>query len=96
MLHVQGNLKYLVPRYISERACVVLGLLGHAAAMLTIGSATEGWMMVLSIVFQMTSSLRSPGLMAMLSSGVPRSEQGILQGSVQSLRVMAKVSVWAA
>lgn len=87
----QGNLKYVVPRYLSEKGCVVLGLMGHAVAMCIIGVSSTGWVMPLSVLFQMVSSLRNPGIMSVLSTNMPHQEQGVLQGSIQSIRVIAKV-----
>jgi hypothetical protein len=81
----------VVPRYLSEKGCVVLGLMGHAVAMCIIGVSSAGWMMPLSVLFQMVSSLRNPGIMSVLSTNMPHQEQGVLQGSIQSIRVIAKV-----
>jgi MFS transporter, DHA1 family, tetracycline resistance protein len=38
---VQGSIKHIVPRFLSERMCVIIGLLAHTGAMVVIGVATE-------------------------------------------------------
>ncbi|KAM3569848.1 hypothetical protein VYU27_008061 [Nannochloropsis oceanica] len=87
---VQGNLKFIVPKIISENGSVTTGLLGHAVAMGVTSMASEGWMMGLCIIPQMVASLKGPGLMSALATGVSPEEQGVLQGSVSSLRVLSK------
>jgi hypothetical protein len=42
------------------------------------------------VVLQMIASLKGPGLMGLMSAGVPASEQGVMQGSIMSLRVLSK------
>lgn len=49
---VQGNLKFIVPKIISENGSVTTGLLGHAVAMGVTSMASEGWMMGLCIIPQ--------------------------------------------
>jgi len=50
-------------------------------------------MLGLVLLPNMVASLKHPGMMSVMSAGAPSSEQGILQGSIQSLRVVAKVSI---
>ncbi len=55
------------------------------------GLAAQGWMMALAVPPQMVASLKGPGLMSVLSDKVSPEQQGVLQGSVMSLRVLSKV-----
>jgi MFS transporter, DHA1 family, tetracycline resistance protein len=55
------------------------------------GLASHGWMMALAVPPQMIASLKGPGLMSVLSDKVSPEQQGVLQGSVMSLRVLSKV-----
>lgn len=56
------------------------------------GLAAQGWMMALAVPPQMIASLKGPGLMSVLSDKVAPEQQGVLQGSVMSLRVLSKVT----
>jgi hypothetical protein len=58
------------------------------------GLAAQGWMMALAVPPQMLASLKGPGLMSVLSEKVSPEQQGVLQGSVMSLRVLSKVRVY--
>lgn len=58
------------------------------------GLTAQGWMMALAVPPQMVASLRNPGLMSVLSDKIPPEQQGVLQGSVSSLRVLSKVMRW--
>jgi DHA1 family tetracycline resistance protein-like MFS transporter len=55
------------------------------------GVASQGWMMALAVAPQMVASLKGPGLMSVISDKVSPEQQGVLQGSVMSLRVISKV-----
>lgn len=55
------------------------------------GVASRGWMMALAVAPQMVASLKGPGLMSVLAQDVSPEQQGVLQGSVMSLRVISKV-----
>lgn len=39
------------------------------------------------------AALKIPGLMGLMANSVAMSDQGVLQGSIMSLRVLAKVSL---
>lgn len=60
----------------------------HVSVCVVVG---QDWMLVLVVLPQMVASLKQPGLMSLMSGTAPASEQGILQGSIQSIRVVAKV-----
>jgi len=49
---VQGNLRFIVPKILSENGCVTAGLFGHSVAMSVMSVASKGWMMGLCLLPQ--------------------------------------------
>ena len=51
----------------------------------------QDWMLGLVVIPAMLGSLQIPGLLSVMSQAVPSSEQGVLQGSIVSLRMLGRV-----
>jgi hypothetical protein len=56
---VQGNLRFIVPKIVSENGCVTTGLFGHSVAMSVMSVASKGWMMGLCVLPQVRTCFRS-------------------------------------
>lgn len=127
----QGNLRYIVPRFISEKGCVLWGTFFHGTSMAVMGGAfnvracvwwvmsmccgqvqrqtrpsppthssfrptqnthpKQSWMMLAFYPPRLGAAVKIPGLMGLMANSVAMSDQGVLQGSIMSLRVLAKV-----
>lgn len=88
---VQGLLvRVAVPKLGERRALVVglvLGVIGQAA----LGSATSGWMILVFVFPLALGGLAGPAVQAIISSQVGPTEQGELQGSLNSLNGIAAI-----
>jgi MFS transporter, DHA1 family, tetracycline resistance protein len=82
---VQGVLiRAILPRF-GERRALILGLGLGAAGHLGFGLARQGWMMYAMIVPFALAGLAGPATQALITREVGPSEQGELQGSLNSL-----------
>ena len=82
---VQGGLiRYLNPKIGNERS-VYYGLSIYAIGMLLFAFAQKEWMMFAILIFYGFGGIAGPALQAVISSQVPKNEQGELQGTLASL-----------
>jgi DHA1 family tetracycline resistance protein-like MFS transporter len=89
---VQGGVvRAVVPRLGEKRALLVglvLGVVGQAA----LGLANRGWQILVFVVPLALGGLAGPAVQAMISRKVSASEQGELQGSLNSLSGIAAIT----
>lgn len=89
---VQGLvIRVAIPR-LGKANAVVLGLTFYMTGMLLFAFATEGWMMFCIVAVYCMGGIAGPALQGIISTQVPRNEQGELQGSLTSL--MSATSVF--
>ncbi len=82
---VQGVLiRYLQPKLGNERS-IYYGLILYSIGMLLFAFASESWMMFAFLVPYGLGGICGPALQSVISSQVPNSEQGELQGALASL-----------
>jgi DHA1 family tetracycline resistance protein-like MFS transporter len=82
---VQGGLiRFINPRLGSERS-VYLGMALYALGFLLFAFATQGWMMFLFSVPYCLGGIAGPAIQGLISTQVPPTEQGELQGGLTSL-----------
>lgn len=82
---VQGVLiKKIIPK-LGQAKSVYTGLVIYSVGMLLFGLATHGWMMYVITIFYCLGGIAGPGLQGLISSQVPPTEQGELQGTLNSL-----------
>lgn len=82
---VQGWLiKKTIPA-LGQAKSVYTGLLLYSLGMLLFGLATQGWMMYAFTVVYCLGGIAGPALQGIMSSQVPPTEQGELQGTLNSL-----------
>lgn len=82
---VQGLLIRIVIPRLGKAYSVMLGLSFYMTGMLLFAFATQGWMMFCIIVIYCLGGIAGPALQGIISTQVPRNEQGELQGSLTSL-----------
>jgi MFS transporter, DHA1 family, tetracycline resistance protein len=88
---VQGVLiRVVVPR-IGERRALVTGLAFAAMGHLALGLADRGWMMYVFLFPLALGGLAGPATQSIITSEVGRSEQGELQGSINSLQGLTAI-----
>ncbi len=89
---VQGGLvRKILPR-LGEPRAVRMGLVLYVAAMLAFAFATDGWMMYAIMLPYGLAGLTGPALQGMVSTAVPASGQGELQGALTGLISLANVA----
>lgn len=82
---IQGGLiRYINPRIGNERS-IYYGLLVYAVGMLMFAFAGQEWMMFAILVLYGFGGIAGPALQSVISSQVPKNEQGELQGTLTSL-----------
>ncbi len=82
---VQGGLiRYLNPRIGNERS-IYYGLSIYAIGMLMLAYAQKEWMMFAILIFYGLGGIAGPALQSVISTQVPKNEQGELQGTLASL-----------
>lgn len=82
---VQGLvIRVAIPK-VGKANAVILGLSFYMTGMLLFSMATEGWMMFVIIPVYCLGGLAGPALQGIISTQIPRNEQGELQGSLTSL-----------
>lgn len=82
---VQGGLiRYLNPKIGNERS-VYYGLTIYTIGMLMFAFAQKEWMMFAILIFYGLGGIAGPALQSVISTQVPKNEQGELQGTLASL-----------
>ena len=88
---VQGGLVRPAIRRFGERSCVRFGLALSVLAFLGYGLATEGWMLLVIIVFGSLAGLAGPAIQSMVAGAVGPSDQGKVQGALTSLMSLTSI-----
>jgi len=88
---VQGFLVRAVVPKLGERRAVVVGLLMTITGHTLMGLATQGWMIYAFTVPLSLGGLAGPAVQAIISSKTAASEQGEIQGSLNSLAGIAAI-----
>ena len=82
---VQGYLiRFIQPKLGNERS-IFYGLLLYALGMILFAFATESWMMFAFLIPYGLGGIAGPALQSVISSQVPKNQQGELQGALASL-----------
>lgn len=82
---VQGYLiRYIQPKLGNERS-ILYGLVLYAIGMILFAFATKSWMMFAFLIPYGLGGIAGPALQSVISSAVPKTDQGELQGALASL-----------
>ena len=82
---VQGYLIRFIQPKIGNEKSIFYGLSLYAVGMILFAFASESWMMFAFLVPYGLGGIAGPALQSVISSEVPKSEQGELQGALASL-----------
>jgi MFS transporter, DHA1 family, tetracycline resistance protein len=88
---VQTLLVSRVVSWIGERGAVLLGSAAGAAGFAWYGASPSGWVYLLAVPVFAFLNLLQPGLQGMMTRRVPPSQQGQLQGAMQSLTGISSI-----
>lgn len=88
---VQGGLVQPVIRRWGERRAIVGGLAVAVVTFLGYGLATEGWMLLVFIVFGSVGGIAGPAIQSLVAGAVTARDQGKVQGGIQSLMSLTAV-----
>lgn len=89
---VQGFLaRKLIPA-LSERVCLIAGMMLAVFAFLGYGFATQGWMIYVIIAIASLGGVSQPALQAIVTKAIPPTEQGRLQGALAGLSSIATIA----
>lgn len=91
-LIVQGGLiRIIIPR-VGNRKAIFLGLLIYGAGMTAFAFATEGWMMFAFMVLYCLGGICGPAAQGIMSTQVPATEQGELQGALTGVMSLTAIA----
>ena len=88
---VQGLLIRVVNPKLGNEKSVYIGIALYAIGLTLFAFATQGWMMFLFLVPYCLGGISVPALQALISSHVPKNEQGELQGSLTGLNSLTTI-----
>lgn len=88
---VQGLLVRPTVQRLGERRTVVLGLSVSMLSFLGYGLASDGWMVLVIIVFGALAGLAMPAMQGLVAGTVSPSEQGAIQGALTSLTSLTSI-----
>ncbi|HCE02404.1 MAG TPA: tetracycline resistance MFS efflux pump, partial [Acidobacteria bacterium] len=88
---VQGLLVRPTVRRLGERRTIMLGLTVSTLAFLGYGLASDGWMVLVIIVFGALAGLAMPAIQGLVAGTVGPSEQGEIQGALTSLTSLTSI-----
>jgi DHA1 family tetracycline resistance protein-like MFS transporter len=88
---VQGLLIRVVNPKLGNEKSVYIGIALYAIGLTLFAFATQGWMMFLFLVPYCLGGISGPALQALISSHVPKNEQGELQGSLTGLNSLTTI-----
>lgn len=91
-LIVQGTVVGPATARFGDRRTTIFGLTGGAVSFLAMGLAPSAMWFIAGMIPACLMGLAEPTLRSMLSRRVPESEQGRLQGAMQSLAAVAGIS----
>ncbi|MCA9262522.1 MAG: TCR/Tet family MFS transporter [Planctomycetales bacterium] len=83
---VQGLIIRVVLRWLQPTRTVVLGLVLNVIAYSGFAMATQGWMVYAWLPFAALGAMTGPALNSLMSTRVPSSSQGELQGALASVQ----------
>eukprot|EP00953_Heterococcus_sp_UTEX-ZZ885_P025357 13782-Heterococcus_DN1.PRE.3 len=81
-------IRFLVPKYVSERRGIQLGLALQAVSLTAFGLGNRGWQLYATIPLGALNSIAEPCMQALMAASIHPSRQGSLQGAIFSLRVL--------
>ena len=91
MAIVQGfGVRAILPK-LGQRGALLVGLLVSVLGNVALGSATRGWMIYAILVFVALGGIAGPATQAIITHEVGSTEQGELQGSVNSVGGLAAI-----
>lgn len=82
---VQGGLIRWINPKLGNNKSIYLGLVFYAVGLFLFAFASQGWMMMLFLIPYCLGGIAGPALQSVISSTVPVSEQGEIQGTLASL-----------
>ena len=88
---VQGGLIRIVIPKIGQKWALYIGLCLNSFGLLLFGFASEGWMMFAILIPYALGGIAGPSLQGIVSSQVPATEQGELQGALTSLMSVTSI-----
>ena len=82
---VQGGLIRVVNPWLGNKKSVYAGLLFYTLGLVLFSLASQGWMMFVFLIPYCLGGIAVPALQSIISTTVPKNEQGELQGALTSL-----------
>jgi MFS transporter, DHA1 family, tetracycline resistance protein len=88
---VQGVLVRPAIARLGERRAILFGMAVSTLTFLSYGLASQGWMMLVTIVCGAIGGIAGPAIQGLVAGSVPPSEQGRIQGALTSLMSLTSI-----
>jgi len=85
-----GLIRVITPKIGNEKS-VYVGMMFYSVGLFLFAFAWQGWMMFAFLVPYCFGGIAGPALQSIMSSNVPRNEQGELQGALTSLMCLTSI-----
>ena len=89
---VQGGLTRVINPKLGNEKSIYTGLALYALGLLLFAFASQSWMMFVFLIPYCLGGIAGPSLQAIISSEVPKNEQGELQGALTSLMSLTSIA----
>ena len=88
---VQGGLiRFIIPK-LGQKNSVYVGMLLYSLGLVLFAFASSGWMMFVFLIPYCLGGICGPALQGIMSSTVPPTEQGELQGALTSIMSLTSI-----
>jgi len=88
---VQGGLVQPFIKRFGERRTILFGLVVATFSFLGYGMASEGWMMIVVIIFGALGGVSGPAIQGLIAGTVASNDQGKIQGGITSLMSLTSI-----
>lgn len=90
MMISEGLIIRFLLRFTGEKQVLIIGMSFFFLLLLVLGTATQGWMVYCGVSFAIGSGMTQPAITSLVSRAVREDEQGLAQGSINSVRAIAE------
>lgn len=88
---VQSYIVGVFSKRMGDKSMIILGIILSTAGLLLIAFSSLEWLLIPALTLHVLGNVHRAGFQSMISSSVPKNEQGELQGSLSSLMSLATI-----
>jgi DHA1 family tetracycline resistance protein-like MFS transporter len=88
---VQSWFVGIFSKRMGDKSMIIIGIILSTIGLLLIAFSNSNWVLILALILYVLGNVHRAGFQSMISSSVPKNEQGELQGSLSSLMSLATI-----